>query len=365
MATVQFGEFRLMYNACKQAAFIDSQTTPQQFLRYLMPDAARFKDDRHSRNLFTQAASQTMFMEQGRPYVKIYPQMAVELARTKVNMPCSMLPWPYDVFEIRLPINEPYCVRERPDSPPLRSVMFHAELFLEVNSQDNVLVRRARSGDVDARNMPYVPGMTAWMDFGETEHNNGLDSPVYNFLKLVTPPQSLLSHEIDAAYHTVISQQGYMPGLAFTRAIFALGVSTSFFLSDQHEVIRPDIIRRLVSTYEQAKQANDTQKIKQVLTKSRKSGRTGFTAGEEDHAAYEREVVLPRPLRIDTVVNEAAGEKHGELTYGHIRGQHPHYYWQGPKHDPEKRQLKLHWLRPIRVRQDLPLAARGYRIVDP
>jgi hypothetical protein len=115
-----------------------------------------------------------------------------------------------------------------------------------------------------------------------------------------------------------------------------IAVTVGFLANADDSMIDPDIIPRLKDRYANAK-PNERPKI---IAESQRLGGSGFNVGND--------IMF---LGTQPVQGRRQSEKTGrELQYQHLRDGHPHAVRYGPK----RSLVKIMWIRPTRVRPDLP-----------
>ena len=291
-----------------------------------------------------QAHSEHLWYVSGKPYYKIWPTILPALTNIKIDrVPCQMFRTKHPQFEIRLPANEPF--REHENAPALKSIL--------------VCMASDDSG-------PRLPvqwmwtesrGIIIWMDFGETSTIDGVGGPVATFARFDMPNDI----DIETAFSMRRPTQpdaGYFPSDEFLVAIIKLIVGVGFFSVDEHEMVLPDLPRKLVESYDKA---DNAQKKDEILKKARK--KLGYSDNDKGGWTMGREITLPRPIgQSPSSVISSDGDRSYEFHYGHITGPYFRLQRYGPKDDPSKQYVSGITVKGYRARPDLPLKPRGYNI---
>ena len=263
----------------------------------------------------------------GKPYFKVWPAMAAQLANVRMDIDMEFLHLPFKVYEIRLPVNDNVLREEA--GPPLKAL----------------LVQR-----VDNAEVSELTSARDWTLVVHYQFATELDKPWMGWYFGLPVRKGILVEEqiTQTSEQNEAYTEGYTPSLEFLRNIVRLAISVAFFGVGHHELVAPDIPRCYIDKYRQAKQAQNTRVAEDILTSAKALGMFGFKVGSE--------VDLPAPV---VRYIDASGEKRGELTHGHIRRAHMHFVCCGEG----RKERKLQFFPPIPVRPDLPLApAHGFRI---
>ena len=295
--------------------------------------------------LFTVAAQQHWY-QWGKPYYKIWPQMLDALAVVDINIPGRFLQLPYPFFEIKLPTCHGLGT---PDHPRLVGVF----------------VSTAERGDDLSFGIPMIGQgkgrkLIVSYQFDEPTHERDRLSDHTEFQRLEysyamtieddTPLQDRLAQ---ADQHTSVYNDGtFEPAKEFRSSLMRLAIATCFFGVGQHEVVMPDIPRKLITKYREAVAAgNPTDDI--VDKGNRQMHGVGWKVGSE--------IDLPLPL-VRYEYKDSEPMRKRELATSHIRRGHMRMQQVGPRDDPR---YKMVFIPPTVVRPDLPLGrSAGYRIHD-
>lgn len=295
--------------------------------------------------LYTIAAQQEWY-RWGKPYYKIWPQMLDALSVVDINIPGRFLNLPYPFFEIKLPTCHDM---GSPEDPKLVGI----------------LVSVAHSGDEIEKGIPMELDscerkLVVSYQFDGQLHDQDILTPEAEFQRIEysyamgieddTPLQRRLD---DADFHTsVYNDDTFEPGKEFRSGLMRLAIATCFFGVGQHEVVMPDLPRKLVTKYREAVAAGTP--TDDIIDKgNRQMHGVGWKVGSE--------IDLPLPLvRYEHKDGEPMRKR--ELETSHIRRGHMRMQQVGPRDDPR---YKMVFIPPTVVRPDLPLGrSAGYRIHD-
>jgi len=277
--------------------------------------------------------------ELNRPYIKVYPQMAGLMCRTKLDIPARYLRMPFAAFEIRLPVKQNPLV----DDPkyPLRSVL--------VVEQDAIASKKP-AADLLKGTGDRVRTLYLFMDFGESAENDllpGVRCPIYNFLNLHLSDDQPISQSLEQAILTSQPEEGYVPSKSLLYAAMSLAVSATFFLSRQHEAILPDIHPRFKQRWEKAQRTKDQREIQQIQAGCKKLSHYGWNL-------KGREIELPAPV-YENVESGKSREERGrsfELRFSQLRSGHLRMQPYGPRDNPTH--YDVIFIDQTEVRPDLP-----------
>lgn len=325
-----FHEFHDDYRVFRNADRKNRAVQPEDFYRKFMRDPARLALDGFNQiTLARRIESQKEFYKWGKPYVKVYPMMAVYLAQTKADIDCKYLKPAYPTFEIRLSLedNEFYEGEHQ-----LKTVLAH---FTD----------------------RYVH---LYLDFGWDQGQFGL----YYEVEFELIEGKTISESIEAIPFLPDSQEllKMVRGEPFKkqlsrgmiRSVVSLVITVNFFLTSEHEIVAPDIIRKHYDKFIAARNAGDEDTIAELIERSAKDGHNGWTVG--------REISLPRSVVHFHRDSSHTSEGGWELRWGHIRSGHLRLQPFGPRELGEK---KLVFIMPSVIRADLPMRPKvGYRIED-
>lgn len=121
--------------------------------------------------------------------------------------------------------------------------------------------------------------------------------------------------------------------------LFRIIITIGFLADDPCGIITPDLLNKDQRAYEQALARGDTAKISSLHSKAKRRHKFGWNVGTSEIFAESRPVASPR--------GTGTGR---ELQWSHIRGGHPH----AVRHGVGKKQIKIKWFRPTRVKPGLP-----------
>lgn len=278
----------------------------------------------------------------GQPYFKIWPSMIGALCHISLKLDCSLIRTQYYAFEVRFPITD-NPMRESPESPELRAMLvcLHSDIQ---NKNDDALM------------------LSLWMDFGESSHIQGdpLEEPVMAFIRFHLKNGTSIEDAFDHKCPIMPGLEGYYPSDAFQKAVLRLAIGVMFFSVDQHEIVAPDIPRKLIDKYAAAKRQNNPGAMREVLQKARR--RLNLPQYSSGGFVIGRDIDLPkRVIRDYRDAQPNTGEKHWEISYGYVRSPHVRMQPVGPKDSP---QVKAIVISAHPVRPDLPMKQPSFNIKE-
>jgi len=301
----------------------------------------------------------------GCPTVKVWPAMASMLADTKINIEGKHFHSPFPATCVRLPVEgNPFVENEK---YPLKSFMIFDQESISL-ADLNLAVRGEQDPNATC---PKSRMLVLYMDFGEMRwdtvpdtsfgsetrssgnfearsggHTTRIWEPRYEYIVIKPEPERTLADSLDEALAAMRgpSPEGgedYIPSPEMVRGILALAACTCFFVTNQHEVIRPDIPRKETVAYEWALKTGDRVTVAKLEQKAREDRPVAMTLG--------RAIDLPRPLAA-TQTHASGGGTH-ILHWSHSRSAHARWQPVGPRKDPS---YELRFIAPVIVRPDLP-----------
>lgn len=258
----------------------------------------------------------------GRPYYKVWPSILEALCHTEMRIDGEFFRLPYPGMEIRLPADG------NPVAPATAVIAAREDGRYWADGREWSLVIVFTDG----------PRSDDWT-------NNWIaDIPIRPGLSLE-----------DALDQTALQRQCPQPELA--RRIMRIAVGVAFFGMDRHEVILPEVPRRIVDASLRARMTGNqreldqaTQEAREALEAARRDRVFGWKVGSE--------IDLPTATirHGDSIAGAGEGQR---LTAGHVRRGHMRMQPHGPK----RAERKLIFVPPTVVRSDLPLqSTHGYRV---
>jgi len=298
----------------------------QDFYRDYLDGLRSFQSPQHFRASVNTTSCERTWVEDGKPYYKVWPNMCDAMLQTSINIDAAHLKAPFRTFAVL---------------PPNGADVGSSALFaLFRPGEENVVVDKAAKLDPpDA----YLLMMRYYsQDEGKKAGETLLLHLHYGRTIDEALRKSLAAKSVDNFTK--------MPtgGEPIASAMMRVAICVMFFATENHEVIMPDIKREHITIKGRGKGAKVARKLaeKRELAKCK-----GWKVGSE--------IDLPRPL-----VTRLKACRHGagqELQYGHIRSGHMRMQPCGRNNQDRK----LIFVAPTVVRPDLPVrTTHGYRIPD-
>lgn len=308
---------------------------------------ARMFDPRIGNSL-TGIAAERNWYACGQPYYKVYPQMASMMSEVSIEIPVGELRLPYTVFTIQL--------ANHPDNDfveggfQLKSLLVAVVVVEKLND--------GRSFDVPATgsiiNLPsgLETGATRALRIGY--EFTGPDNQ-FDYTMSLHGDDRLLEEEFqqswDYSWPAAKKQLGdeWAPSKELVSRVLRLAIATCFFGIDCHEVVMPDLQRRVVEQHAWKTKQNYNTAYSDLAKKLR---------NEAKHWTIGSEIALPKPIvqRADTEGSGGTTPSHAYMRRGHMR-------WQAVGAGRKARELIF--VHPHVCRPDLPMGkSHGYRIPD-
>jgi hypothetical protein len=258
-----------------------------------------------------------------RPYYKIYPSLLKPLTELKMEVPPSYITLPYPTIEMRYYKGSGELYFGEEIQTILATIKNANELSFDypIDGIDKVILLVTRTKN------------RTGFSFIHLEKDTNVEDSLYiseEFFKRANPDQDF--KQVERIIRTV--------------------VGTSFFSMDSHELIMPDLPRKVIQRYNELKSPLE----KEQLLKREQKKTIGHRVG--------REIDLPRPLYENlgqTQTTSNPTESH-QRTYSHVRSGHLRLQRYGPKDTPTYQTI---FIAPTVVRPDLPMSttpSKGHRV---
>ena len=269
----------------------------------------------------------------GKPYFKIWPRILESLCNVRIDISGEFLKVPFKVFEIRLPRTR-NCMREG-DGPVLKSILVH---YLE----------KGRSV------LPPLPDnqVGQLMVFYRFDADKEEHSEWYFGLGIFRD-EKIEDTIVRYVREKSIHYDDFEPSLPLVQSIMRVAIGTAFFGIDRHELVMPDIPRKIIQRFYQAQKDRNSTEVQKILRQAKEMGHFGWKVGSEIDLPTADVHYLDRDGVRETTDRQ--------LSFGHIRRAHMRLQPYGPKDQPSE--YKLIFLYPTPVRPDLPFReSHGYLI---
>lgn len=331
---MEFYEYRTLWEGFRRLA---SAKDASQFYNEIrtMGAVEALRGNKYGAGTTNQCIAEQKWIELGRPYYKLYPDMVHLLLRTKLDVPSEYFHCPFPACCLRFPKGH--------QIPELTVDGYEVRAILLDESQDELDIA---SGAI----RPYR-SIIAWMDFGEDEKNFperdiGVNVPVvaYTQLKAVNGKsiEECICKNAEGTEGRVCDE-GIPITVQTTNLCFRIAVAICFLATGADKIVEPDVLTKDLLRY--AESTNNETK-KRLVDKAHRRGKKGWTVGREIKFPYRRS---------ETHSSEGTGR---ELQFSHQRGAHFHAI----RHGPNRSLVKVVFIRQLTVRPDLPPAParRGY-----
>lgn len=283
------------------------------------------------------------YIENGRPYYKIWPHIAEELTRTNLQINYKYLHFPYNCFEVRLP---------RSEFLPLFS-KYQALLVMHIKPDDIDIPVHPIPNDKafdSIRKNNYEVLYLFWIENHQhhrTQFILGQENTLEDSLEVHNLAHTQYEDEIKEKYPHILTRFALDDLL---RIIFGI----SMFAIGKHELVLPDVQTPIIdkSQFGRGKKAKEKIKALERQLKQKQQNNKGWLVGSE--------IDLPYPEYVGAYQKKETGEEKRELQFGHVRTGHMRRQPCG-KGNKER---KLIYIPPHPCRPDLPMRTHGYRIQD-
>ncbi len=275
----------------------------------------------------------------GRPYFRVWPQMCVHLANTSFDIPIVHLKMPFRVFAVRFP-------RQRwidTGSWSLGAVLVHSSVYTGGVLNIRLLLQAYHPECIaeTGATLGFAAPAHLFMDLQFRESGESVEEELNETL---SKPFGIEAGDRDRTDMLSSLDERWMSPVA------RIALACMLFASNQHELICPDLPRKLRIQWERAKMS-DAATANAIVEKGQQKQK-GWNVGSE--------IDLPVPV---TGYRVHSQEGTRGLSHGHVRRGHMRMQQYGPRDNPHH---KLIFIAPTVVRPDLPISetARGFRIKD-
>jgi hypothetical protein len=260
-----------------------------------------------------------------KPYYQIWPGVADEFIKTRIDINTSLLKAPHNIFGIRLPVlDTPLLSFEYPNNriATIECIMVLHDDFMDINNEDKVLSWRV-TFRVNGIDNPGNMGFRLHLTEGQT-----IEQCIGHFI-------SFREKDLTNTYFTV--------PVSIQDAILRLIVGVHFLATGSHKILEYDVLSRHLDAYRRLKE-DDPKRI-EYETKAKEKGKFGWNIGA---GRSDRWLKLPAGISYEQAIKNAGGNR--ELLYQHLRGGH----WHTVKYGKDRKLDKVVWFDETTVRPDLP-----------
>lgn len=301
---MEFFDFTAAYDVARRR---NKGLTPRHFLHTMEQDARRQYVSKHQQNVeVDRFRAEIAWLELGRPYYKIWPEILPLLTGVEIDVPVDYLRVPFDAFVLRLPQtgNELFVDQQH----PVRSIM-----VVEGVGSDGCRV------------------IVLWIDIGEYAPGG---IAMLSWARLSCLP----GRSIEEAFAGAAPPP--LPGLRVTEELKArclrLAVSVCFLSTGTDRLVEPDVLSKDLAAYVEACLKGNEANAKTIQNRAIRRGKHGWSVGQ-----YERLRTLVRHPNSQSADETAC---RGQLTRQHQRRAHFRLLGSG----------RVTFVRQATVRPDLP-----------
>jgi hypothetical protein len=327
---MEFNFYRTYYDIQKffmKKEGLKNHLSPEEYYRELV--CKSLVDNEASAAI--QSISEITWLLSGRPYFKIYPDLIPVFSRCPLDIPASLIEFPYGLtaFAIYMPMRDE------------NSLIIDDHHYVR-----SILVFRYRNVAEDVRNKLGLPvemhdpdydslnnRLTFWVDVGETAQGIRLSLPVYTYKQLAWKGTETVDESLSALPNHPSFSMGLKIPLEVIDQCARLVLSVCFLAKSQDGLILPDVL----SADRPELMRADEKRIQILVDRAKKKGKYGWVIGSN---------MMSRP----SASSHHVSEHEREFSYAHIRLGH----WHKVLYGPGKSMAKVIWYRPTVVRPDLP-----------
>ncbi len=298
----------------------------------------------------------------GKPYFKIWPEMADMMGDISIDIPVTALKLPYESFAIRLADDDSNSFVD-PNGPRLKWIMVYEVV---VEKQDDVGFKINKQSLKSASNwsvskfssrVKLGSGLSKalWLNYCFNNEWRGVPN-AFNYTLSMDEKDGTIEEFFQKSWNRTadvvkssLNQGEYNPSFELVQRIIKLAIATCFFGIDNHEYVLPDLPRKKLE-----RRIHRNNSVKSALSELKK---------ERENTKYwtiGREISLPLPISLTTIEthkNERNALKNAYARRGHMRLQ---------PCGPNRSERKLVFVHPHIVRSDLAFKdGVGYRIPNP
>ena len=318
-----------------------------------------FKDQSNKTKRMLRLMMEYLWMNQGRPYYNIHPQLVSSLCKTNLDkIPASFIEMPNNFKNVCFRFSSPIPTRYTDnsglalvsdDSIQDLPIYCKSALFtiIDVN-ETSVNWLKENKIDLKSPHLENLVGskqLNIFIDEGFRLNFEGVDRVMCNNISLIIKPDQTIPQAIEEnlLHLKKTSPERYMYLAMGDRLInlFKVIISAGFLANTPDEgLVVPDVLSKDKDNYIAAVNRGDKEKIEEIITRAKNRDKFGYNVGTNEMFVGEKELTKREPSTL-------TGR---ELEYSHIRGGHPH----AVRYGEGKKQVKIKWYRPTRIREDLP-----------
>jgi hypothetical protein len=247
-----FNEFHDGYTIAKRNGFVDKQTDFDAFMEAMDQMGHRMK------NSFTvrQVMLEKEWVAQCRPYYNVWPVIFDMVNKLKLDIPCSAVQMPNQVFCLRLPaINNPLSF----EGGTIKTIVFGTQPV---------------SKSVGSREA--ADGMCLMLDTGELSEDR--TCPIYTFK--IFP--WLSDQTIDYVMNSLPSHTSWFEGIVVPQDVITQAIKLAIvvcMIYKDPEIVTPDVLAKDRSNYMEALAKGDAAKIASIEDRAKRRGKCAFNIG--------------------------------------------------------------------------------------
>lgn len=356
---MQFYEWDSQYHKTKRELKKYQQKITDDVSKWYDQTIAEYRDPMSSLSLMDPRPGNSIIalcMERqwhltGQPYYKVFPQMASMMSEVSIDIPVGELKLPYPAFAVLLSISLENDFEE--DGHRLKALMI-SQVDVKRRSDS-----RFFETNIETIGTSLASGATAALRIGyefEKAFPEETDDLQFDYTMSLHGPDRMIEEEFQQSWDfswphakKQLAPGDWAPSKEFVSRIVRLAIATCFFGIDCHEVVMPDLKRKVVEQHAWKTKAKYDDAYRSLASTLRK---------EAKHWTIGSEIALPRPIvnRPEPGVGGGTEKSHAYMRRGHMR-------WQ--RVGAGRKQTELVFVHPHICRPDLPMGkSHGYRIPD-
>lgn len=311
------------------------------------------------------------WVESGRPYYNIHPQMVRSLCNTNLDkIPAELIEVPanlpavvfrfaetiptryadnngYTVLQVEKKIDTPvYCrsllfgkvQNANPDVVAQRIKQTVSQMGSFTDKSVDKLIARAKDDQKDITDF-----LVMCIDEGVRLKSGGVERTLCNTLTIQCRPGQTISQAIETTVENASAKEQFLMLSMGERLknLFRVIISSGFLANCPEDgLVAPDVLSNDRISYQEAQKRGDQIAMNTIAERAKRRGKFGFNIGTSEMFVGESE----------SFGGKTSEETGRQLSHSHIRGGHPH----AVRYGEGKNKVKIKWFRPTRIRPDLP-----------
>lgn len=294
------------------------------------------------------AIDEFQWLKSGKPYYQIWPAVADEFLKTRLDIKCSFLKTPHKVFLIKLPILDNPLLSFKLEDGNIGYIKTINVVHKTGKERYRHLVdNKSKYADM----LDFVKDdnediFIEWtLSYYLENQDKGLEEGTIT-RTIHLKDDSTIEEQLEK--HICIKDEYLNSGnkipASIIDATIRLLIAVHFLATGSHKVLEYDVLSKHLSAYRALEENNP--KRKEYEHKAKIAGKYGWNIG---YGRAERGLKLPAGVSYEEAVRNSGSR---ELLYQHTRGGH----WHTVRVGQGKKDIKILWYEETLVRPDLPPA---------